>query len=69
MNCEESIGKILDSIRKEATLKVEAHQALLHCFCTSWGTDTKGFNGWVANRSNESARISTINNTHKMTKI
>ena len=23
MNCEESIGKILDSIRKEATLKVE----------------------------------------------
>ena len=35
MNCEESIDKILDSIRKEATLKVEARQALLHCFCTS----------------------------------
>ena len=32
MNCEESIDKILDSIRKEATLKVEARQALLHCF-------------------------------------
>ena len=32
MNCEESIGKILDSIRKEATLKVEACQALLHFF-------------------------------------
>ena len=35
MNCEESIGKILDLIRKEATLKVEACQALFHCFCTS----------------------------------
>ena len=63
MNCEESIGKILGSIRKEATLKVEAHQALLHCFCTSWGTDTKGFNGWAANRLYKSACISTINNT------
>ncbi|KAL4609971.1 hypothetical protein ACB092_08G018500 [Castanea dentata] len=59
MNCEESIGKILDSIRKEATLKVEARQALLHYFCTSW----------AANRPNKSARISTINNTPKMTKI
>ena len=31
-NCEESIGKILDSIRKEATLKVEARQALCIVF-------------------------------------
>ena len=69
MNCEESIGVILDLIRKEATLKVEACQALLHCFCTSWGRDTKGFTRWTANRPNKSARISTINNTPKMTKI
>ena len=60
MNCEESIDKILDSIRKEATLKVEARQALLHCFCTSWGRDTKGFTGWAANRPNKLARISSI---------
>ena len=69
MNCEESIGNILDSIRKEATLKVEARQAPLHCFCTSWGTDTKGFNGWATNRLYKSACISTINYTPKMTKI